>query len=184
MGRLQRVVEQLLILARLDQVATTPPATIDLYPIIAELVAEMWPLAEERGQHLKLKGLTRLKIGADEVEVGILFRNLLDNALRYTPQGGHVEVELALWEEAPQLIVRDTGPGLPEDMLDKVTERFRRASGQGITGSGLGLSIVSELVQRQRAILTLANREFSGLEVSVRWTPLKSHQTALIERPE
>ena len=182
--RLQRVVEQLLILARLDQVATTPPATIDLYPIIAELVAEMWPLAEERGQHLKLKGLTQLKMSADEVEVGILFRNLLDNALRYTPQGGHVEVELALWEEAPQLIVRDTGPGLPEYMLDKVTERFRRASGQGITGSGLGLSIVSELVQRQRAILTLANRESSGLEVSVRWTLLKSHQTALIERPE
>jgi len=57
-------------------------------------------------------------------------------------------------------------------MLDKVTERFRRASGQGITGSGLGLSIVSELVQRQRAILTLANLEFSGLEVSVRWTLL------------
>ncbi|HAO02055.1 MAG TPA: hypothetical protein DCQ42_10085, partial [Halomonas sp.] len=79
---------------------------------------------------------------------------------------------------------RDTGPGLPEYMLDKVTERFRRASGQGITGSGLGLSIVSELVQRQRAILTLANRESSGLEVSVRWTLLKSHQTALIERPE
>ena len=65
--------------------------------------------------------------------------------------------------------MRDTGPGLPEALLDKVTERFRRASGQGTTGSGLGLSIVSELVQRQQAILTLTNREPSGLEVSVRW---------------
>jgi len=163
------VVEQLLILARLDQVATTSPATIDLYPIIAELVAELWPLAEERDQHLRLTGLTRLEVRADEVEVGILFRNLLDNALRYTPEGGQVEVELALWEGLPQLTVSDTGPGLPEALLDKVTERFRRASGQGTTGSGLGLSIVSELVQRQQAILTLTNREPSGLEVSVRW---------------
>ncbi|NYS80354.1 sensor histidine kinase [Halomonas glaciei] len=167
--RLQRVVEQLLILARLDQVATTSSATIDLYPIIAELVAELWPLAEERDQHLRLTGLTRLEVRADEIEVGILFRNLLDNALRYTSEGGQVEVELALWEGLPQLTVRDTGPGLPEALLDKVTERFRRASGQGTTGSGLGLSIVSELVQRQQAILTLTNREPSGLEVSVRW---------------
>ncbi|TDV87537.1 histidine kinase/DNA gyrase B/HSP90-like ATPase, partial [Halomonas alkaliantarctica] len=74
-----------------------------------------------------------------------------------------------LWEGLPQLTVRDTGPGLPEALLDKVTERFRRASGQGTTGSGLGLSIVSELVQRQQAILTLTNRVPSGLEVSVRW---------------
>ncbi|QPL47071.1 sensor histidine kinase [Halomonas sp. A40-4] len=167
--RLQRVVEQLLILARLDQVATASRATIDLYPIIAELVAELWPLAEDRDQHLKLTGLTRLEVRADDVEVGILFRNLLDNALRYTPKGGQVEVELALWEGLPQLIVRDTGPGLPDALLEKVTERFRRASGQGTTGSGLGLSIVSELVQRQQATLTLSNREPSGLEVSVRW---------------
>ena len=171
--RLQRVVEQLLILARLDQVAITTPATIDLYPIIAELVAELWPLAEERKQHLRLTGLTRLEVRADEVEVGILFRNLLDNALRYTSEGGRVEVVLTLWEGLPQLIVRDTGPGLPEALLDKVTERFRRASGQGTTGSGLGLSIVSELVQRQSARLTLSNRTPHGLEISVTW---RQHQ--------
>ncbi len=106
---------------------------------------------------------------ADEVEVGILFRNLLDNALRYTSEGGQVEVELAFWEGLPRLTVRDTGPGLPEALLDKVTERFRRASGQGTTGSGLGLSIVSELAQRQNACLTLSNRTPNGLVVSVTW---------------
>ena len=167
--RLQRVVEQLLILARLDQVTTISSATIDLYPIIAELVAELWPLAEERNQHLRLIGLTHLEVCADEIEVGILFRNLLDNALRYTPQGGQVEVELALWEGLPQLTVRDTGPGLPEALLYKVTERFRRAAGQGTTGSGLGLSIVSELAQRQKARLTLSNRTPNGLAASVTW---------------
>ncbi|TDV87756.1 histidine kinase/DNA gyrase B/HSP90-like ATPase, partial [Halomonas alkaliantarctica] len=74
-----------------------------------------------------------------------------------------------LWEGLPQLTVRDTGPGLPEALLDKVTERFRRASGQGTTGSGLGLSIVSELAQRQNARLTLSNRTPHGLVVNVVW---------------
>ncbi|WP_346796801.1 ATP-binding protein [Halomonas sp. Bachu 37] len=171
--RLQRVVEQLLVLARLDQVATKSPKAIDLYPIIAELMAELWPLAESQGQHLALNGLSRLKVYVDEVEVGILFRNLLDNALRYTPQGGRVEVELTRWQGLPQLIVRDTGPGLPDALLGKVTERFRRASGQETTGSGLGLSIVAELAQRQQARLKLANREPHGLEVSVTWNQNK-----------
>ena len=167
--RLQRVVEQLLVLARLDQVAATSAKAVDLYPIVAELMAELWPIAEQRNQHLVLTGLTRLEVDADGVELGILVRNLLDNALRYTPEGGRVEVELTHWQGLPQLIVRDTGPGLPAELLDKVTERFRRASGQETTGSGLGLSIVAELAQRQHAVLTLTNREPSGLNVSIRW---------------
>lgn len=168
--RLQRVVEQLLILARLDRLAPTSSTTIDLYPIVAELIADLWPLVEARQQHVALKGLTRLEICADETEVGILFRNLLDNALRYTPEGGSIEVELARSHTSPQLTVRDTGPGLPEHLLDKVTERFRRAADQRTTGSGLGLSIVSELVQRQQAHLVLANCQPHGLEVKIIWT--------------
>lgn len=167
--RLQRVVEQLLILARLDRLTTSPSTAIDLYPLVAELIAELWPLVEAKQQHLALKGLTRLEIYADKTEVEILFRNLLDNALRYTPAGGSIEVELAYSNSSPQLIVRDTGPGLAEHLLDKVTERFRRATDQQTTGSGLGLSIVSELAQRQQAQLVLANRHPNGLGISVTW---------------
>lgn len=167
--RLQRVVEQLLILARLDRSTTLSSDTTDIYPIVVELMADLWPLAHARDQHLTLKGLTRIEVSADGVEVGILLRNLLDNALRYTPAGGYVEVELGFSGTSPQLIVRDTGPGLPEDLLDKVTERFRRAADQRTTGSGLGLSIVSELAQQQQARLVLANRRPHGLEASVTW---------------
>lgn len=169
--RLQRVVEQLLVLARLDRPGEPPAHTgpIDIYPIVAELLADFWPLAHARGQHLEVLGLTRLKVQADSVEMGILLRNLLDNALRYTPEGGCVDVELSRHQGRPQLIIRDTGPGIPDALLDKVTERFRRASDQRTTGSGLGLSIALELARRQHASLSLTNRQPHGLEVRLVW---------------
>jgi len=167
--RLQRVVEQLLVLARLDRSETLQGDDVDLYEMTAELAAELWPLAEARHQHLTLTGLTRLRVRADPVELGILLRNLIDNALRYTPEGGDIEVVLGCEQACPTLTVRDTGPGIPEAMLDTVTERFRRASDQRITGSGLGLSIVLELAKRQQACLTLANRRPHGLEARLTW---------------
>ncbi|MHB0777535.1 ATP-binding protein [Halomonas sp. WWR20] len=169
--RLQRVVEQLLVLARLDRSASTPPQVIDIYPVVVELMADLWPLAHARQQYLTLSGLKHLEVCADPVEIGILLRNLLDNALRYTPDGAHVEIELGQAGDSPQLIVRDTGPGIPEALIDKVTERFRRAADQRTTGSGLGLSIVLELVQRQRAQLHLKNRRPHGLEACIEWLP-------------
>ncbi|WP_227369339.1 ATP-binding protein [Halomonas sp. M20] len=167
--RLQRVVEQLLVLARLDRASSNQARLIDIYPIVAELTADLWPLAHARGQELSLSGLSQLSVRADPVEVGILLRNLLDNALRYTPEGGHVEVELYHQQGTPQVIVRDTGPGIPEELLDTVVERFRRASDQRTTGSGLGLSIVVELAQRQQAEVRLSNHQPYGLEARVVW---------------
>uniref|UniRef100_UPI0024682463 ATP-binding protein n=1 Tax=Chromohalobacter sp. 48-RD10 TaxID=2994063 RepID=UPI0024682463 len=64
---------------------------------------------------------------------------------------------------------RDSGPGIPDELLEKVTERFRRASDQRTTGSGLGLSIVVELAQRQQATLQLRNRPEHGLEATITW---------------
>ena len=158
-------------LARLDRPGEPSAHTgpIDIYPIVAELLADFWPLAHARGQHLEVLGLTRLKVQADSVEMGILLRNLLDNALRYTPDGGCVDVELSRHQGRPQLIIRDTGPGIPDALLDKVTERFRRASDQRTTGSGLGLSIALELARRQHAWLSLTNRQPHGLEVRLVW---------------
>ncbi|SHF68600.1 two-component system, OmpR family, sensor histidine kinase QseC [Modicisalibacter ilicicola DSM 19980] len=167
--RLQRVVEQLLVLARLDRASTVQAETLDIYPIVVELTAELWPLAHARRQELLVMGETRLEVQADPVEAGILLRNLLDNALRYTPEGGCIEVELCRRQDRPQVIVRDNGPGIPEELLDKVTERFRRASDQRTTGSGLGLSIVVELARRQHAELRLKNRAPQGLEASLLW---------------
>ncbi|GAA5175701.1 ATP-binding protein [Modicisalibacter zincidurans] len=168
-ARLQRVVEQLLVLARLDRGDAQQAHDIDIYPLVLELVAELWPWAQARGQTLEVTGSTSLRVRADPVEMGILVRNLVDNALRYTPDGGCVTLELASAAGEARLIVRDNGPGVPEAMLARVTERFRRATDQRTTGSGLGLSIVLELAQRQQARLTLANRDPCGLEVTLAW---------------
>ena len=168
-ARLQRVVEQLLVLARLDRGDAQQAHDIDIYPLVLELVAELWPWAQARDQTLEVTGATSLRVRADPVEMGILVRNLVDNALRYTPDGGCVTLELATGADEARLVVRDSGPGIPEAMLARVTERFRRAADQRTTGSGLGLSIVLELAQRQQARLTLVNRDPRGLEVTLAW---------------
>jgi len=167
--RLQRVVEQLLVLARLDRTTKQSTGVIDIYPTVSDIMADLWPQANARQQHLELTGKTRLRVAADDVQVGILVRNLIDNALRYTPDNGTVTVELGTLDNRPYLAVCDTGPGIPQELLQAVTERFRRAADQLTTGSGLGLSIVLELTERQQARLTLRNRQPHGLEARVTW---------------
>lgn len=175
--RLQRVVEQLLVLARIDRPHDPHVEKVDIYPIVIEQLADFWPLANTRHQQLTVTGLSRLEVCADPVELGILLRNLLDNALRYTPDGGHIDVELGRVDTSPQLTIRDTGPGIPQALIGKMTERFRRASDQRTTGSGLGLSIALELAQRQHATLTLSNRPSHGLEARLVWdTPVACAQ--------
>lgn len=170
--RLQRVVEQLLVLARLDRTTKQHADVIDIYPTVSDIMADLWPQANARQQHLELTGRTRLQVAADDVQVGILVRNLIDNALRYTPENGNVTVELGTAEGKPYLAVYDTGPGIPPELLHAVTERFRRAADQLTTGSGLGLSIVLELAERQHARLTLHNRQSHGLEARITWPAL------------
>ncbi|RKQ97214.1 two-component system sensor histidine kinase QseC [Kushneria sinocarnis] len=168
--RLQRVVDQLLTLARLERTPQRPPEIIDLYPIAAQLSSELWPLASDRGQQLAIDGLDTLPVRADPTELGVLLRNLIDNALRYTPEGGSVILSLEQdSQQRPVIRVLDDGPGIAPEALAKVTERFHRNNDQRTSGSGLGLSIVKELVQRQHASMQLRNRVPHGLEVSIVW---------------
>ncbi|GGX81011.1 two-component sensor histidine kinase [Litchfieldella qijiaojingensis] len=167
--RLQRVVDQLLILARLDSQRMTLVERLDLRALVLELAAELWPLAEAHAQKLEVRESAPLWVEGDTTELGILIRNLLDNALRYTPDGGRVEVALGRDERGTWLSIRDTGPGIPEELLEAVTERFRRVADQRISGSGLGLSIAVELAKRQQAQLTLRNRQEGGLEARLEW---------------
>ncbi|WP_016855781.1 ATP-binding protein [Halomonas smyrnensis] len=167
--RLQRVVEQLLVLARLDRREAREARDIDLYPLVLELVAELWPWAQARHQEMTLHGVQALWVRADPVEAGILIRNLLDNALRYTPEHGEVAITLSETADSAVLAVRDSGLGIPEEALATITERFRRAADQRTTGSGLGLSIVKQLAERQQAGLTLRNCHPHGLEAALRW---------------
>ena len=84
-----------------------------------------------------------------------LVDNLLDNALRYTPAGGTVTVRTGALDDVPFLCVEDTGPGIPDSERAKVLERFYRIPGTPGEGSGLGLSIVQEVVARHHGVLAI-----------------------------
>lgn len=168
--RLQRVVEQLLLLARLDIQTEQPRAEpVSLSLLVMDLAADLWPLAESQHQALDIEKDSEVVVRGNPTELGILIRNLMDNALRYTPEGGRISVAMGVEHEHPWLAISDSGPGISEAFLDAVTQRFQRASDQRLSGSGLGLAIAAEIAERQRLSLTLANRPEGGFRARLSW---------------
>jgi Signal transduction histidine kinase len=93
--------------------------------------------------------------------------NLIENALRYTPEGGVVDVRIAAEEGRPVIEVVDSGPGIPAEEIGRVFDRFFRLPGTGTVGSGLGLAIAKTAAQRCGLSIVLANREGGGLVARV-----------------
>jgi two-component system OmpR family sensor kinase len=117
------------------------------------------PLAAEKRIDL---GLARddpacLIGGADSLR--ILFDNLLENAIRYTPEGGTVDVQVTSTPDGIQVEVIDTGPGIPPAERTRVFDRFYRREGTDVPGRGLGLAIVKTIAERHRAQITLHDRD-------------------------
>ena len=107
-------------------------------------------------------------VAGDAVLLAVLLRNLLDNAVRYTPAGGEVDVSLRRAPDAVTLVVADNGPGIPESERGKAFDRFHRILGSGEEGSGLGLSIVRRIAELHRAEVALAEGPGGrGLQVEV-----------------
>ncbi len=154
--RAARLVEQLLVLARLDpQTALPPGQTVDLRALARQGVAEIAPAAAAKGVEVGLADGGAVSVGGDAVLLAVLLRNLLDNAVRYTPAGGEVEVSLRRTDGGVVLAVVDTGPGIPAAERGRVFDRFHRLLGSGEEGSGLGLSIVRRIADLHRARVVL-----------------------------
>jgi len=169
--RAARLVEQLLVLARLDpQTALTPGQTVDLRELARQGTAEIAPAAAARGVEVGLVPGDAAPVAGDAVLLAVLLRNLLDNAVRYTPSGGEVEVSVERTSGGVSLAVIDNGPGIPEAERGKVFERFHRLLGSGEEGSGLGLSIVRRIADLHRAGVSLDTGPGGrGLRVEVRF---------------
>ncbi len=170
--RATRLIGQLLIAARTAPGETGPaPQRLDLCEAARQAVAEAWPLAEARQIELGMEAPTAALVMADADALQIMLRNLLDNALRYTPEGGQVELAIATQPEALVLSVDDSGPGIPPDERERAFQRFyrgQRNAGDG-TGSGLGLAIVANIAARHGAGVTLLDSALGGLRVEVRF---------------
>jgi two-component system, OmpR family, sensor kinase len=160
--RAQRLVDQLLRLSRQEASAADGPATLDLRTQLRESVNTLIALADQRNIDLGLVGsddAAPLTLRCAAGDLRSLLDNLIDNALRYTPEGGVVDVRVLQEGERVAVEVVDTGPGIPQELLPRVFDRFFRVPGTGTGGSGLGLAIAQAAAQRCGLVLTLRNRD-------------------------
>jgi len=181
--RSKRLVEQLLTLARQEPgAAPVPMAPVALAPLLRQGLADAAALAQARGSRLSLQvaeGLEAARVQGDAAALAVLLRNLVDNALRYTPEGGEVQVSLGAAGERLRLRVDDDGPGIPAAERERVLERFVRGSGAAeASGSGLGLAIVRSIAQRHGASLRLAESPSGGLRVELGFVRLDDQPPA------
>lgn len=144
--RATRLVEQLLTLARMDTHAEFPQQAVDLGTVIQEIITQALPQAFAKDIDLGVEGES-YTIRAHHGSLYILLRNLVDNALRYTPENGQVTLHLRHDEQGLRICVDDDGVGIPAELRTTVFERFARGEQRRIPGSGLGLSIVRRIAE-------------------------------------
>ena len=167
--RATHLVQQLLTLARLDPDEPGSKAQpCDLQELARTAVAELAPFALEKNVEIELAEGGAAAITGHAGLIAILLRNLIDNAVRYSPAGGSVRVRAQADAQGATLTVSDQGPGIPADERAKVGQRFYRILGTEEYGSGLGLSIVKRIAELHGAGLSLADGEQGrGLSVAV-----------------
>ena len=169
--RAARLVEQMLNLAR-HEAAPTVTETVSLDALAREVVGDLAPLADARRQDLGICESAPAVVRGDPHALRMLLRNLADNAIRYTPEGGRVDVSVGRRLGTPFLCVTDTGPGIPAEDRERVFSRFFRRAGSGAPGTGLGLAIVQTIVSKHNGIIELDdNPAGSGLRVTVKFPP-------------
>jgi two-component system OmpR family sensor kinase len=171
-SRAQRLVDQLLKLSRQESPVAEPAGTVDLHAQLRESINALIALADQRGIDLGLvaapEGTVVPVIRCAPGDLRSVLDNLIENALRYTPEGGVVDVRLVRDGARAAVEVVDTGPGIPADLLGRVFDRFFRVPGGSARGSGLGLSIAQSAAQRCGLRILLRNRDDrSGLVARV-----------------
>jgi signal transduction histidine kinase len=171
LARTKRLVEQLLRLARQETPRTpAPPTTIALDELLRSMIGDFMPFADRRCIDLGCAADIGATVTANKDELRSLLHNLLDNALRYTPQGGVVDVTLHNDTGVVTVEIVDSGPGIANDLLPRVFDRFYRIEGSDSEGSGLGLAIAKNAAEHNRVGLELNNRvDCSGLIARVRF---------------
>lgn len=175
--RSAHIIQQLLIMNRLTaehQLAEGMQPLV-LHPLVVKELTLITPTALEKAIELHLiADNPQCMIIGNEIALGILVRNLVDNAIRYTPHGGQVTITLEEKSTTVNLTVIDTGPGIPQELHQQVFERFFRIVGNNQSGSGLGLAIVNQIVHLHQADINLMTPDDGkGLAVQVVFSSTK-----------
>ena len=168
--RATRLVEQLLTLARLDAAPATPTTPVDLGRVARRVVADLAGGALVRDQSIELDAPEPCELPVDETLLAVLLRNLVDNAIRYSPAGSRIRIAATRTAAHTVLRVEDSGPGLTEAQRARLGERFFRVLGTDQPGSGLGWSIAQRIAAVQGATLSASRSEaLGGLAVTATW---------------
>ena len=166
--RATRLVEQLLTLSRLEADAVPDMAAVDLSALTRQVVGEVAPKALGKNQTLEFEAIEPCSIPGNETLLAVLVRNLVDNAVRYSPPSAQIKVAVQRESGFIVLSVEDSGPGLADPERQRLGERFFRVPGSPESGSGLGWSIVRRIAVAHRLELQIADStELGGLMVRV-----------------
>ena len=178
--RNRRLLDQLLSMARAQEASAAPIEPVELNAVFRQVLEDLMPLAEARQIDLGLvegQEGQAVQLRAHAVDVATVIKNLVDNAIRYAPEGGQVDLSARQLGGTIVIEVQDNGPGIPVGERARVLDAFYRVAGTGPSGSGLGLSIAKAIVDRWGGHIELldAANFASGLLVRVR---LPAHMVA------
>ncbi|GGP22691.1 sensor histidine kinase [Silvimonas iriomotensis] len=168
--RTRQLLDQLLTLARVQDAAHAQAESAPVQQTFRHVLEDLLPLAEAKNIDIGVVGETEAEVRMHPAELHILLKNLVDNAIRYTPAGGRIDLSVTRDAAAVTVEIEDTGPGIPEHERDRVFDPFYRVLGSDETGSGLGLSIVQAIVERAGATIVLEEADtlaHSGLRVRI-----------------
>ncbi len=177
MKRSITLMDQMLALARAQGAATTPNTTVSVQKVYRRVLADLIPLAEAKGNDVGVVSNSDAQVIANEVDLITLVKNVVDNAIRYTPAGGRVDMSVSDTNGITSLVVEDNGPGIPEAERERVFDPFYRVLGSSEIGSGLGLSIVQTISARLGATISLGyagDHLKSGLRVKITFPVAKN----------
>ena len=178
LNRCIHLVGQLLNLARSEvQAVSSPFESVNLSELAQNAVQDFMPFAAINHSELRLEASPNTMILGQQENLRILISNLIDNAIRYTPNFGQINVSVKSKAHQVVLCVADNGHGIPAEDRKRVLDRFYRREGTEATGSGLGLAIVHNIAEAHHAILALSdNLKGTGLVVTVTFTAKRLEQ--------
>ncbi len=168
--RMTRMVHQLLTLSRIQtQNQNLVFSTIDVNAEIVMVIGELEMLAHQKNISIEFLNTESFKTRGNEALFGVLVRNLIENAIKYCPEGSKIRVHSIREKNDLWLIVEDNGPGISDGNYERLTQRFYRCveTANAAEGSGLGLSIVQRSVALHEAEIQFSKSEMGGLKVLV-----------------
>jgi signal transduction histidine kinase len=162
-----KISDELLMLARLNGEVSVERARLNLRALIVEIASTVDPLAQARGIQLSVSAARDVFVEGSAGHLRRLVINLLDNALKFTPQNGSIEVRLTMGPDRAIVRVADTGPGIDPADMPFIFDRFFRGTSSPGEGSGLGLSLCREIARIHGGDIAAANRSTGGCEFVV-----------------